>query len=55
MIILKDSNSSLELISTGGANGLQYSVDWVDITTTTFAPSSTEGNITTATTTPIVY
>lgn len=54
MIILKDSNSSLELISTGGANGLQYSVDWVDITTTTFAPSSTEGNITTATTTPIV-
>jgi hypothetical protein len=54
MIILKDTNSSLQLISTGGVNGLNYSIDWVDITASSFTPGSTEGNITTATTTTVL-
>jgi len=54
MIILKDTNSSLEVVSTGGVDGLKYSIEWVDITQSSFSPNSSEGNITSATTTTVV-
>lgn len=53
MILLKSTSEVLELTSSGSA-GLDYSVSWVDVTTTTFSPSSTEGKIVSATTTTIL-
>lgn len=53
MIILKATTESLQLVSSSTA-GLDYSVSYADITTTTFVPSTNEGKISTATTTTIL-
>lgn len=53
MIILSTINDTLELITSSTAN-IDYYVAYVDITTTTFAPSSTQGAISSATTTTIL-
>lgn len=53
MIILKATTESLQLV-TSSAAALDYSISFVDITTTTFSPSSAEGKITSATTTSAV-
>lgn len=52
MILLKATTEILELLTTSVAD-LDYSVSFVDITTTTFVPSTSEGKIITATTTVI--
>ena len=52
MILLKATTEILE-VTTTAAVGIDYSVSFADITTTTFAPSTSEGKITTATTTTI--
>lgn len=53
MILLKSTTETLE-IATGSIAGLDYSVSYVDITTTTFSPSTSEGKIVLATTTTIL-
>lgn len=53
MILLTSTSHILELL-TGAAGSVDYEVDYVDITTSTFTPGHLEGNITTATTTTIV-
>jgi len=53
MILLTTVNDTLELV-TSGTSAVDYFVSWVDITTTAFTPGSTQGAITTATTTSIV-
>lgn len=52
MIILLTSET-LELVTSSTAN-IDYYISYVDITTTTFAPSSTQGTIASATTTTIL-
>lgn len=49
MILLKATTEILE-VTTSAAVNIDYSVSFADITTTTFAPSTTEGKIATATT-----
>lgn len=49
MILLKDTTETLKINTTSTAN-IDYSVSWVDVTTTDFSPSTSEGKITTATT-----
>jgi len=53
MIILKATTEILELVTSSVAD-IDYSISYVDITTTSFAPSTNEGKITTATTTTIL-
>jgi hypothetical protein len=53
VIILKATTESLQLTSSSTA-GLDYSISYADITTTTFTPSTNEGKISTATTTSIL-
>lgn len=53
MIVLKSVNDILE-VTTSGTASIDYSITWVDVTTTTFSPSSSEGTISTATTTTVV-
>lgn len=53
MILLKAINEILELLTTSTA-GIDYSIAYVDITTSTFLPSTTEGTIVTATTSTIL-
>lgn len=53
MLILAATNESLELV-TSYAVGIDYSTSFVDITTTTFAPSGGHGTVATAATTSIV-
>ena len=52
MILLKAITEILEVTTTTAVN-IDYSVSFADITTTTFAPSTAEGKMTTATTTTI--
>ena len=52
MIILKATTESLTLVTSSVA-GIDCSVSYADITTTTFSPSTQETKITSATTTPI--
>lgn len=53
MIILKATNEVLQIVTTSTAD-IDYSISYVDITTTTFTPSTSEGKIvTTATTTAL--
>jgi hypothetical protein len=53
MILLKATTESLQLITAAAAT-LDYSISYADITTTTFTPSTSEGKVTTATTTTIL-
>lgn len=53
MILLKATTESLRLTTSSTAD-IDYSVSYADITTTTFAPSTSEGKITTAATTTIL-
>jgi len=53
MIVLKSVNDTLKVITTTTA-GIDYSITWVDVTTTTFSPNSSDGTISTATTTTAV-
>lgn len=53
MILLTSVNDTLEVITSSGAD-IDYTVSYVDITTSTFTPISVQGAITTATTTTIV-
>lgn len=53
MILLKATTEILELQTSSTAD-IDYSVSYADITTTTFSPSTSEGKITTATTTTVV-
>jgi hypothetical protein len=53
MIILKATAETLQ-VTTSSAAGLDYSVAYNDVTTTTFSPSSNEGKISSATTTSIL-
>jgi len=53
MILLKATTETLEIL-TSQAVSIDYSIAYVDITTTTFAPSTNEGNISTATTTTVL-
>jgi hypothetical protein len=53
MIILKATTESLQLTTSSTAN-VDYSIAYTDITLTTYAPSSSEGTFSTATTTSIL-
>lgn len=53
MILLKATTETLRLITSSTAD-IDYSISYADITTTTFVPSTSEGKITTATTTTIL-
>lgn len=53
MIILKSTTEILELVTSSTAD-IDYSISYVDITTTTFLPSSSEGKVVSAITTPIL-
>lgn len=53
MILLKATNEILE-VSTSSVADIDYSISYADITTSTFVPSTTEGKITTSTTTTIL-
>jgi len=53
MIILKATTETLQITTTTAA-AIDYSVSYADITATTFAPSSNEGKITTATATSVL-
>jgi hypothetical protein len=53
MIILKSTDESLRIITSSIAD-IDYSVSYVDITTTSFLPSTTEGKTVTSTTTTIL-
>lgn len=53
MIILKATSESLTITTTTAA-ALDYSVSYVDITTSSFTPSTSEGKITSATTTTVL-
>lgn len=53
MILLTTNAQTLELV-TSSASSTDYHVSWTDITTTTFTPGSTQGNIASATTTTIL-
>jgi hypothetical protein len=53
MITLSAPAHSLEL-TTSSVAAIHYQASWVDITTTTYIPDSSQGVISTATTTPIV-
>jgi len=53
MILLKATTETIKLTTTSTAD-IDYSVSWVDVTTTAFTPSSSEGKITTATSTTIL-
>jgi hypothetical protein len=52
MIILKATTENLNLVTSSAAD-IDFSVSFVDITTTTFTPSSQEGKISSATTTDV--
>lgn len=53
MLLLTDTTHTLELVSSS-VSSMDYVISWTDITTTTFTPGSTEGNIASATTTVIL-
>ena len=53
MIILNTVNDTLELITSSAAN-IDYYVSYVDITTSAFSPSSSQGTIASSTTTMIL-
>lgn len=53
MIILKATTESLQMVTSSTAT-IDYSISYADLTPTTFAPSSSEGSITTATTTTVL-
>lgn len=53
MILLKATTEIIELATSTTAD-IDYSISYADITTTTFAPSTSEGKVTTATTTTIL-
>lgn len=53
MILLSGIAQSLELL-TGGAQSTDWTSSYVDITTTTFAPSSNQGNVAAAVATTII-
>ena len=48
MILLKATTESLKVVTSSTAD-IDYSVSWVDVTTTAFTPSTSEGKISTAT------
>jgi len=53
MILLKATTESVRVVTSSTAD-IDYSVSWVDVTTTAFSPSTSEGKITTATTTTLL-
>lgn len=53
MLLLTNTTHTLELISSS-TSALNYTISWADITTTDFTPGSTDGAITTATTTTVL-
>lgn len=53
MILLTNTTHTLEVVTSSGAD-IDYTVSYVDITTSSFSPDSVQGTITTATTTTIV-
>ena len=53
MIILKATTEILE-ITTSTAADIDYSISYADITTTSFSPSTSEGKITSATSTTVL-
>ena len=53
MILLKATTESLKVVTSSTAN-IDYSVSWVDVTTTAFTPSTSEGKISTATSTTLL-
>jgi hypothetical protein len=53
MIVLKATDEILELLTSSSAD-IDYSISYVDVTTSTYTPSSGEGKITTATTSTIL-
>lgn len=53
MILLKATTETLE-ITTSSVADIDYSISYADITTTTFLPSTSEGKIVTAATTPVL-
>lgn len=53
MILLKATTETLQMITTTVAD-IDYSISYVDITTTSFSPSTSEGKVVTATTTTVL-
>lgn len=53
MILLKATNETLE-ITTSSVADIDYSISYIDVTTTTFVPSTNEGKILSATTTTVL-
>jgi hypothetical protein len=53
MILLKATTETIKLTTSTTAD-IDYSVSWVDVTTTAFSPSTSEGKVTTATSTTIL-
>jgi len=53
MILLKATNEILQFVTTSTAD-INYSISFVDITTTTFTPSTSEGKMVTATTATVL-
>lgn len=53
MILLKETTETLEILTSSTAS-IDYSIAYVDITTSAFTPSTNEGNISTATTTTVL-
>lgn len=53
MIILKATTETLEIVTSSVAD-IDYSISYADITTTSFSPSTTEGKITSITTTSVL-
>lgn len=53
MILLKATTETLQIV-TSLTGALDYSISYADITTTTFTPSTSEGKITTATSTTVL-
>lgn len=53
MILLKDTTETLEILTSASVS-IDYSISFVDVGTAVFTPSTSEGNIATATTTSVV-
>lgn len=53
MILLSATTHTLE-VTTSSTSNINYQTSWVDISSTTFVPDSSQGSITTATTTTVV-
>jgi hypothetical protein len=53
MILLKATTETISLLTSSTAD-IDYSISWVDITTSAFSPSTSEGKINTATTTSVL-